>query len=153
MKQFILFSFIVVFLITSISCKKSNEKIESITEIQTEDNQKIDYDLSAMNYNMFSSITYDIMLTPDKYINKRMKIKGNFDSSIYENERYFSVLIWDPTGCCPTGMDFIPPENMKYPEDFPEKDTTITVIGILQFIEIEGQKYLTFNAEDVFWGK
>ena len=135
------------------SCKKAKINETSISTNQIEDKNKINYDLSDLNYNMFSAFTYDIMSAPEQYIGKRMKIKGNFDSSIYEGERYFSALIWDPTGCCPTGMDFIPPENMNYPDDFPEKDTTITVIGVLQFTEIEGQKYLTFNAEDVSWEK
>ena len=152
MRKHIVSCMIVVILSIIVSCKKTDlEKV--VTEIQTEEKKKVDYDLSIMNYNMFSAFTYEIMCDTEKYINRRMKIKGNFDSSIYEGKRYFSVLIWDPTGCCPTGMDFLPPESMTYPTDFPEKDNIITVIGVLKYTEIEGEKYLTFNAEEVSWDK
>ena len=93
---------------------------------------KVDYDLSNMNYNMLSSVTFDMLIDPDKYKDKTVKMTGQFYSEIYEEQRYYTIIVWDATQCCPAGMDFIPPENMMFPESFLEEESQITVTGILR---------------------
>ena len=102
---------------------------------ETTPQTKIDYDLSAMNYNMLSSITFDMLVEPEKYADKTIKMSGLFYSQIHEGKRYFSVIVWDATKCCPAGMDFIPPALVKYPDDFPQQEQNITVIGKLKLNE------------------
>ena len=92
-----------------------------------------------MNYNMASSIMFEMLVEPEKYIEKTVKIDGQFETSVYEGNRYFSVVNWDLTGCCPSGLNFIPPDSMKYPADFPESSSLITVTGIMKE---------AFNGED-----
>ena len=99
--------------------------------------KKINYDLTKMNYNMISSLLFDFIINPKKYAGKSVKIDGQFETSVHENKRYFAVIKWDVTGCCPAGLDFIPPEDLNFPEDFPEKGTAVTVTGILQYTEDE----------------
>ena len=108
---------------------------------------KVDYDLSNMNYNMLSSVTFDMLIDPDKYKDKTVKMAGQFYSEIYEEQRYYTIIVWDATQCCPAGMDFIPPENMIFPESFPEEESQITVTGILRENPDDGN--LLFYANTV----
>lgn len=158
MKKIIFLALLVVLAVLLISCKKNNAVTESSKEmINTESSEneseqnKIDFDWSKMNYNMLSSLIFDIQVNPEKYNNKRFKLTGNFNTSIYEGNRYYSVLIWDPTGCCPTGLDFIPPADMKYPEDFPEMDTVISVTCVFNYSEDDEMTYFLFPAEKIVW--
>lgn len=169
MNKNIFLNFIILVFLCFTSCNNSeenkinneiiNESVpETITDsilINTESisddlkNNKIDYDLSKMNYNMLSAAIFDMMVDPDKYTGKRIKASGNFESSIYEGTRYYSLLIWDSAGCCPAGFDFTPPADMKYPEDFPEEDSKITIVCIFNHTEINGQDYFMFDVEEI----
>lgn len=151
MKNYFWISFFLLLSVMFYSCKKGKTVDETSKTTSTDDSTQIDLDLSEMNYNMLSSITFDIMVAPEKYVNKRVKAAGNFYTSVYEGTRYFSAIILDSTGCCPAGMDFIPPDSMKYPEDFPEMDEKITVIGRMIYKEIDGQKSLIYQAEEILF--
>ena len=156
--------FLILLLVLISSCSKN--KVIPTEEIQTEQNQyttknitttkeptlkesspKIDFDLSNMNYNMISSITFEMLIEPEKYTDKSVKISGQFYTEVEEEVRYYSVIIWDATLCCPAGMDFIPPSTMKFPDDFPPQETQITVTGTLRENPEDGN--LLFYADKV----
>ena len=67
-------------------------------------------------YNRIFAITFDVLIKPEKYVNKRMKVSGTFHTSFHDGHRYFSVLNWDASGCCPVGFDFIPLSALNFPE-------------------------------------
>ena len=94
--------------------------------------KKIDLDFTKMNYNMASSVIFEMLIEPEKYLNKTVKIDGQFETSVYEGNRYFAVINWDLTGCCPSGLNFIPPDSMIYPYDFPEAGAFVTVTGTMK---------------------
>lgn len=125
-----------------------SKKSENLNKGKT---SKYDIDLTKYNYNMITAITYEFVVTPAKYKDKTVKITGQFASEVYEGERYFGALVWDPTGCCPAGLDFIPPVGMKYPEDFPEMGTELTVTGRLKMVNDENGEYLRFFADKVIF--
>lgn len=139
MKKSIILLAVVLFLISSCS-KKKPVSIPS---------QEFDLDFTKMNYNMTSSILFEMLIEPEKYVNKSVKISGQFETAVYEGTRYFSVINWDATGCCPTGIDFIPPSTMNYPEDFPESGTTITVTGTMKTVPNDEDNRLFFFATSV----
>ncbi len=161
----LIFLFLLLFFF--ISCKKAkpqNEPQEVINVVENEivsagisvpeenpkiNSKKIDVDFSTMNYNILAGVTFDLLVTPEKYVNKRAKISGYFYHSFYEDREYFSVIIWDNTGCCPAGLDFIPPKEMNYPEDFPADEEKITVTGVFKFSEEGNKDYLEFMAEEI----
>lgn len=93
---------------------------------------KIDIDFTKMNFNIYSSILFEISTEPEKYLNKTIKIDGQYDTVEYEGIRYYAVINWDLTGCCPTGLNFIPPDTMQYPLDFPMEGSNIIVIGRIE---------------------
>ena len=94
--------------------------------------KKIDLDFTKMNYNMASSVIFEMLIEPEKYLNKTVKIDGQFETSVYEGNRYFAVINWDLTGCCPSGLNFIPPDSMIYPYDFHEAGAFVTVTGTMK---------------------
>ena len=154
MKKLVVFFISILMLLNLISCSKSkaSEPAESISSdealiTEAEAAPKIDLDLTNMNYNMISSITFEMLIEPEKYVEKTVKIKGKFYTEIYEEQRYYSVIIWDATQCCPAGMDFIPPDNMKYPDSFPSQEEIITVTGRLKEASADGN--LLFYADKV----
>ncbi|MBQ0052060.1 MAG: hypothetical protein KBT11_08370 [Treponema sp.] len=93
---------------------------------------KIDLDFTKMNYNMVSSIMFEMLVEPEKYVDKTIRIDGQFETSVYEGNRYFAVINWDSTGCCPSGMNFIPPDSMIYPYGFPEAGSLVSVTGVMK---------------------
>ena len=127
----------------TVSPEKGSDKNSSAAKAAS----KIDYDLSNMNYNMISSITFEMLIEPQKYAGKTIKICGQFYTEVEEEIRYFSVIIWDATLCCPAGMDFIPPATMTFPDDFPPEETQITVTGTLRENPEDGN--LLFYADTV----
>ena len=119
--------------------------------------KKFNYDFTKMNYNMISSLLFDFIINPKKYADKTVKMDGQFETSVYEGKRYFAVIKWDLTGCCPAGLDFEPPEDLNFPEDFPEKGTSITVSGVLKYQEDQEDNTalgkLNFVAYDIKIGE
>ena len=109
---------------------------------------KFDYDLSKMNYNMATAVVFDMMVSPGDYENKSVKITGQFASEIHEGERLYAVIMWDATGCCPTGLTVVPLEGKKYPQDFPKEGSQVTVTGKMKSIEMFGGWSLCLVAEN-----
>ena len=144
----------IISLLSLCACSKKKETEEiSQTQTKTEEQEqivtvpKVDYDLSNMNYNMLSTITFEMLIEPEKYNNKTVKICGQFYTEVEENVRYYSAITWDATLCCPAGMDFIPPAGMKFPEDFPTEESQITVTGTLHENPEDGN--LLFYADTI----
>lgn len=107
---------------------------ESKKEISVENSEspytgKIDLDLSKMNYNMISSITFEMLIETEKYAGKTVKISGNYHSAEYEGNQYYSVVVWDATRCCPAGISFYPVDSLKEEIESLEQDAEITLTG------------------------
>lgn len=149
MKNHILCVAIILLLLCISSCRKEKSIDVKSSQDNSQTVSKYDLDVSKMNYDMLSSLTFDILTTPEKYVDKTIKTSGKFYTSIHENIRYYSVLVWDSTGCCPAGFDFIPPANMKFPEDFPENDEEITVTGTFKYMKLNEEVFLGFKADEI----
>ena len=94
-------------------------------------NGDIDIDLTTLTPNLVYAQVYDMVNTPDKYIGKKVRARGNFaythDNAT--NGDYFAVFIADAAACCQQGMEFVLAGEHKYPDDYPESGTVITVEG------------------------
>ncbi len=90
-----------------------------------------DIDLTKLNSTMVYSQVYDMMNKPGDYRGKVVKMKGQF--SVYHDDNtgknYFACLIADATACCQQGIEFELEGEYKYPDDYPELGTEISVIG------------------------
>lgn len=112
-----------------ISAKKQKD------DLQPSDNKKYDLDFTKMNFNMASGITFDILIDPEKYENKTVKIYGQFMTSVHDGKRTYSIVVWDNTSCCPTGLSLLPENpSAKYPADFPKAESFVTASGKMGWV-------------------
>ena len=103
----------------------------------------IDVDLTQLSSTMVYSEVYNMMYTPDDYIGKVVKMKGQF--AYYEDPetkaQYFACIIADATACCSQGLEFILTGEHSYPNDYPELGSEITVTGIFEVYTENGFQY------------
>ena len=52
-----------------------------------------------------------------------------------------ACIISDATACCAQGIEFVLTEDRKFPEEYPEKGTEITVVGIFDTYMEGSYKY------------
>ena len=101
---------------------------------------KIDVDLTKMNANMIYSYIFEMVVDPDSYVGKTIKVNGFFYSVVDETsgERYFAVIIPDALACCKQGMEFKWLGDHTYPADYPEENQEITITGTYRTDLMEG---------------
>lgn len=94
----------------------------------------VDVDLTVLSSTMVYAEVYNMLMNPDDYIGKRVRIRGQFTAHQDTTTGAVScgVIVKDATACCAEGFDLIVPEGWVYPNDYPAQDEEITVTGILQ---------------------
>lgn len=104
---------------------------------------KVDLDLTKMSATMIYSTIFDMLIMPEDYVERIIKVKGWFET--YTNpqtgEMYYAVVVPDATACCQQGLEFVWKGNHTYPDDFPKPGQNITVTGIYKMIENDGISY------------
>lgn len=92
---------------------------------------------------MVYSEVYNMLVTPDNYIGKTVKMNGSF--AVYHDETtgqyYYACIIADATACCSQGLEFELQESRAYPEEYPELGAEITVVGSFNTYVENGAKY------------
>lgn len=118
---------------------------ERAKTLKTVDISKVDYDLTKMSSTMIYSEVFNMMIDPDAYKNKIIKMKGNFSVMLAHGttKRYFSVVVPDATACCQQGIEFVWPGEHSYPHDYPAIGAEITVTG--QFVEAFTEGEVSYN--------
>lgn len=111
----------------------------------------IDLDLTELSSTMVYAEVYTIMVDPESYFGKNIKMKGNL--AVYEDfetgEYTFAVVIADATACCSQGLEFVLEGDYTYPQDYPEKGSEITVIGQMQPYDYNG--FNMFHLENAYY--
>lgn len=114
---------------------------------------KVDLDLSVMTSSMIYSMVFEMLLMPESYEEKNLKVKGNFVVYISEEtgDRHFAIIIPDATQCCQQGLEFVWfGEDKKYPEDFPKIGQEITLTGKYKCMYTDEGFLITFiEATDI----
>ncbi|MCR5420747.1 MAG: hypothetical protein K6E98_07070 [Lachnospiraceae bacterium] len=123
---------------------------EPVIEKEPFDENKIDIDLTQMSSTMIYTEVYNMMVAPDEYKGKSVKMEGLFSSYFDENKKkyYYACIVQDATACCAQGIEFEPLKACVYPEDFPKEGGMVTVTGIFDSYEEEGYKYCTLREAD-----
>ena len=92
---------------------------------------------------MVYSEVYNMMEAPEKYIGKTVKMAGNF--AVYKdaenNKNYYACLISDATACCAQGIEFEWKGEHTFPDDYPDENAEISVIGVFEAYEENGYSY------------
>lgn len=139
-----IFRFVLLFVacLAFFGCAKTRKEdfSESAADEKTK-KEKIDYDLSNMKPNMIYAQIFDMMVSPETYNGKIIKMKGSFEifeASEIMGEAY-SVIIYDALACCQQGIEF----KYDFGENIPEKGSEITVAG--KFIVSELESGISYN--------
>ena len=132
----------------SIPSPEELKATNSSSQFQNQNNAKIDLDLTKMSATMIYSTVFDMLIMPEEYQDKNIKVKGNFNVFVNENtgNRYFAILIPDATACCQQGIEFTWLGDHSYPEDFPEIGQEIEIIGRYKILENEEGITYTYLA-------
>ena len=141
MKKTALILSLVLCAVSFVSCGSSSSVESSESEQTTESvpaaEEGIDYDLTTMSSTMIYSTVSNMLLYPDVYEGKMVKLEGNF--SVYHDEKadkyLFAAIVPDATACCQQGIEFVLDGDYKYPDDYPEEGQSITIKG----------KFTTYN--------
>lgn len=104
---------------------------------------KVDLDLTKMSATMIYSTIFDMLIMPEDYVDKNIKLSGWFETYTdpQTGEMYYAVVVPDATACCQQGLEFVWKGNHTYPDDFPKPGQNITVTGIYKMIENDGISY------------
>lgn len=113
------------------------------SEIPVENTEGIDVDLTQLSSTMVYAEVYNMMVSPENYIGKTVKMSGAF--SAYHDEAtdnyYFACIIMDATACCSQGIEFALADDLTYPDDYPELGADICVIGVYDTYKEGGYTY------------
>lgn len=121
----------------------ADEDPQAIISESVQGTAGVDLDLSEISSSIAYAQIYNMKYTPDDYIGKTVKIRGQF--AYYENPdtkvRYFACIITDGTGCCSQELEFIPAGEHAYQDDYPATGSEITVTGTCEVYEKNEYRY------------
>ncbi|SCX02191.1 hypothetical protein SAMN02910339_00359 [Lachnospiraceae bacterium YSD2013] len=102
------------------------ETLDESTEVTD-----VDLDLTVLSKTMVYSEVYNIMVSPEDYIGKSIRMNGIYNTFIDDSTgiRYFYCIIQDATACCAQGIEFELTDDYSFPADYPESGDTVTVVG------------------------
>ncbi len=109
--------------------KVQSQEVQPVEEISKD--SSVDVDLTALSSTMVYAEVYNMMVSPDNYKGKTVKMAGQFVPYYDEStgNYYFACFISDATACCSQGIEFILAGDYSYPDDYPSEGETICVIG------------------------
>lgn len=96
----------------------------------------VDVDLTELSETVMFAKVSDILVTPDEYDGKTIKVTGEIN--VYyeeaEDKNYFAMILVDSTNCCTYVLEFDKDPSVDDKEFMHGKDQTI--VGTLDFEEM-----------------
>ena len=113
----------------------------------------VDVDLTALSSTMVYAEVFNMMMNPNDYIGKTIKMHGSFaigysnnaDGTMNTESIVFACVIADATACCSQGIEFVLSGEHTYPDDYPALSSEITVVGTFTTYEEYGMLYCTLT--------
>lgn len=111
---------------------------------ESRDPGAVDVDLTQLSSTMVYSEVYAMMVEPEQYVGKTVKMRGLFATQEYNGERLYACIVQDATACCAQGLEFETAEKLAYPDDYPKPGSEITVVGTFDSYkeEVDGNYYI-----------
>ena len=118
-------SLLTVLLLTLCACGGGEQASAPAQETSTEA-AAVDVDLTQLSSTMVYSEVYNIMMAPEDYVGKIIRMNGECVSAYYEptDATYYSIIIQDATACCAQGIEYVLGDGQAYPEDGGEATVT-----------------------------
>lgn len=110
----------------------------------------VDVDLTVLSPNMVYAEVYNMMMDPDSYLGKTIKVSGPYYPLYYDGtgNYYHYVMIEDALACCQNGMEFIWDEGIHtYPDEYPKEDEIIEIVGELKSYKEEQYIYYYLDID------
>ena len=113
--------------------------------------KSIDIDLTIMSSTMVYAEIFNIIRNPNAYKGKVIKMSGPYDVSYYEKDKSYNhfVIIEDETACCREGLQFVWNGEHIYPDDYPEQNEKIEVIGKIGINTDNGRTYFYLAVDNL----
>lgn len=103
---------------------------ENIYDVEVQGTDGVDVDLTQLSATMVYTEVYGMMVSPEDYVGKRIRMEGNYAS--YHDEAtgkdYSACIIQDATQCCAQGIEF----ELKGKQSYPKDGDEICVTGIFR---------------------
>lgn len=141
--------FIAFAMLVSISACGGNSVSSPTADIGSVSGRAIDVDLTQLSSTMVYSEVFNMMMSPDDYIGKIVKMQGTY--TVYDGDirKYHACLIADATACCAQGIEFQLTEDYQYPDDYPKEGTLITVIGVFDVYKEGSYQYYQLSSAEI----
>lgn len=106
--------------------------------------EEVDVDLTLLSSTMVYSEVYNMMVSPEDYIGKRVKMTGRFRAfqDKATEKVYLTCIIADAAACCSRGLDFVLKDEHAFPDDYPALYEPIIVTGVFNIREEDGYSYI-----------
>ena len=111
------------------------------------DGTKIDFDLSEMNSDLVYASVFQMMIDPDTFANKVIKMRGNFvtyPSSSVTGGKTYAVIISDALACCKQGIEF----HYDFAGKEPKDGDIVTVTGTYTCDVLPGEIFYNYVKAD-----
>ncbi len=104
-----------------------NEDAKSSRELK-EEASNVDYDFTKLSATMVYGQVFDIMNNPEKYVGKKFKIKGRYESEYIKAlaQEFKYIVIEDALACCEKGIEI----KFLNSNETPELSSSLTIEGI-----------------------
>lgn len=103
-------------------------------DISKETPTPVDLDLSTLTSTMVYAEIFNMVSSPDDYIDKTIRLNGIF--LVYQDPEteqvYCSVIVQDATACCAQGFNIVMPAQSHYPDDYPPPRSEVTIVATIQ---------------------
>jgi len=130
--------------------EKNNNPATQINSATGSEDAEID--LTILGSTMLSAQLSNIRSNLSDYLGKTIKISGTYSSFYYEKTEkvYHNIITYmDQTMCCSEGMEFVWNGDHKYPDDYPDEGSAITIIGELGSYEELGIRYCYLAVDEI----
>ena len=111
----------------------------------------VDIDLTQMSSTMVYAEVYNMMVAPEAYEGKKIKLDGSYYAEFFEEtgKYYHFIVIDDATACCQQGMEFLWNGEYSYPDDYPEVDAQIEITGTFTHYKELGEIYYCIVTNEI----
>ena len=111
----------------------------------------VDVDLTTLSSTVVYAEVYNMLTRPEGYMGKTIKLNGPYASSYYAETdlNYHYVIIEDAAACCQNGLEFIWNGEHRFPDDYPEEESRIEVIGVFGSYEELGRTYYYLSVDNL----